>query len=97
MDLKLILTTFGLVFLAELGDKTQLATFCLSADCDSRVSVFLGSAVALVLSSLLAVLCGGFVARLVPPHYIKIAAGIFFIIVGLWTLFTPSSSACSLN
>ena len=42
MDIKLMLTTFGLVFLAELGDKTQLAAFCLSANCDSKVSVFLG-------------------------------------------------------
>lgn len=96
MDYKLILTTFGLVFLAELGDKTQLAAFCLSADCDSKLSVFIGSASALVVSSLLAVLCGGFVARFVPPQYIKIGAGVFFIIVGLWTLFTPTSSACSL-
>jgi len=96
MDYKLILTTFGLVFLAELGDKTQLAAFCLSAECNSKLSVFIGSAAALVLSSLLAVLCGGFVARLVSPQHIKIGAGVFFIIVGLWTLFTPSSSACSL-
>jgi putative Ca2+/H+ antiporter (TMEM165/GDT1 family) len=96
MDYKLILTTFGLVFLAELGDKTQLAAFCLSADCDSKLSVFIGSALALVLSSLLAVLCGGLVARLVPPQYIKIGAGVFFIVVGLWTVFSPSSSACSL-
>jgi putative Ca2+/H+ antiporter (TMEM165/GDT1 family) len=59
MDLKLLLTTFGLVFLAELGDKTQLATFCFSADCeDYRLSVFLGSAGALVLSSLIAVFLG---------------------------------------
>ena len=96
MDYKLILTTFCLVFLAELGDKTQLAAFCLSADCDSKLSVFIGSASALVVSSLLAVLCGGLVARFVSPQYIKIGAGVFFIIVGLWTLFAPASSACSL-
>ena len=58
MDFKMLLTTFGLIFLAELGDKTQLATFCFSADCDSRISVFLGAAGALVLSSLIAVFFG---------------------------------------
>lgn len=87
MDIKLLLTTFGLVFLAELGDKTQLATFCFSADCDSRLSVFLGSAGALVLSSLIAVVFGAAVSRVVPPNYIKIGAGIFFVIVGVWTLY----------
>jgi putative Ca2+/H+ antiporter (TMEM165/GDT1 family) len=87
MDIKLLLTTFGLVFLAELGDKTQLATFCFSADCDSRLSVFLGSAGALVLSSLIAVIFGAAVSRVVPPNYIKMGAGIFFVIVGVWTLY----------
>jgi putative Ca2+/H+ antiporter (TMEM165/GDT1 family) len=87
MDLKLLLTTFGLVFLAELGDKTQLATFCFSADCNSRTSVFLGSAGALVLSSLIAVLFGAAVSRFIPPNYIKIGAGLFFVMVGIWMLF----------
>lgn len=96
MDVKLMLTTFGLVFLAELGDKTQLAAFCLSANCDSKISVFLGSATALVVTSLLAVLLGGVVARYVSPQYIKIGAGIFFILVGLWTVFAPAGKACSL-
>ena len=91
MDLQLLLTTFGLVFLAELGDKTQLATFCFSADCDSRISVFLGSAGALVLSSSLAVLFGAAVSRFVPPSYIKIGAGLFFVLVGVWTLYTARS------
>jgi putative Ca2+/H+ antiporter (TMEM165/GDT1 family) len=88
MDFKLLFTTFGLVFLAELGDKTQLATFCFSADCDSRLSVFLGSAGALVLSSLIAVLLGAAVSRFVSPNAIKIGAGLFFMLVGAWTLYT---------
>ena len=75
------------VALAEMGDKTQLATFCFSADCDSKLSVFLGSAGALVLSSLIAVVFGAAVSRVVPPNYIKIGAGIFFVIVGVWTLY----------
>jgi putative Ca2+/H+ antiporter (TMEM165/GDT1 family) len=87
MDIKLLLTTFGLVFLAELGDKTQLATFCFSADCDNRLAVFLGSAGALVLSSLIAVLLGAGVSRFVSPATIKIGAGVFFVIVGAWTLY----------
>jgi len=87
MDIKLLLTTFGLVFLAELGDKTQLATFCFSADCDNRLAVFLGSAGALVLSSLIAVLLGAGVSRFVSPATIKIDAGVFFVIVGAWTLY----------
>lgn len=79
---------FALVFLAELGDKTQLATFCFSADCENtRLSVFLGAAGALVLSSLIAVLLGAGVSRFVSPAVIKVAAGIFFIAVGGWTLF----------
>ena len=86
MDFKIMLTTFGMVFLAELGDKTQLATFCLSADHNSKLSVFLGSASALVLSSLIAVLCGVVFSRFVPTHYIKVGAGLFFIVVGIWTI-----------
>jgi putative Ca2+/H+ antiporter (TMEM165/GDT1 family) len=86
MDFKMLLTTFGLIFLAELGDKTQLATFCFSADCNSRLSVFLGSAGALVLSSLIAVLFG-------PTNYIKIGAGVFFVIVGILTLYSSVRTA----
>lgn len=86
MDFKLITATFAMVFLAELGDKTQLATFCLSADSRSSLSVFLGSAAALVLSSFLAVLCGAAFSRFIPPHLIKLTAGIFFVGAGIWTL-----------
>ena len=86
MDYKMMLTTFGLVFLAEIGDKTQLATMMLSADCDCKYSVFAGSAGALVLCSFLAVVLGAVASRWVPDHYIRIAAGAAFIAVGIWTL-----------
>jgi putative Ca2+/H+ antiporter (TMEM165/GDT1 family) len=89
MDFKLMLTTFGTIFLAELGDKTQLATFAFSAESNSRLAVFLGSAGALVLTSLLGVLFGSAVSRLIPPHYIKIGAGTLFIVLGLWMLLFP--------
>ena len=92
MDLKVMLTTFGLVFLAELGDKTQFATFCLSADNESKISVFLGSACALVITSSIAVLFGAAFSRFIPHNYIKIGTGIFFIIAGIWFLMFPAKS-----
>ncbi len=92
MDYKLILTTFGLVFLAELGDKTQLTALCLAAECQSRAAVFIGSALALVLTSFIAVFCGDLLARFIPPFYIKIGAGLFFVVTGLMILFTASLS-----
>ena len=89
MDLKVLLTTFGMIFLAELGDKTQLATFAFAADSKSRLAVFLGSAGALVMTSLLAVVFGSAVSRLIPPTYIKAGAGALFIILGFWMLLFP--------
>ncbi|MBF0100377.1 MAG: TMEM165/GDT1 family protein [Desulfobacterales bacterium] len=89
MDIKVLFSTFALVFFAELGDKTQLATFCIAADCNSsRLSVFLGSALALILTSLLAVFCGDMVSRFIPETYIKGTAGIFFILAGVYILYS---------
>ncbi|MFP4086917.1 MAG: TMEM165/GDT1 family protein [Desulfobacteraceae bacterium] len=89
MDFKVLLTTFGMVFIAELGDKTQLATFAFAAESKTKLAVFIGSAGALILSSLLAVLFGSAVSRLIPPHYIKIGAGGLFVLLGLWMLLFP--------
>jgi putative Ca2+/H+ antiporter (TMEM165/GDT1 family) len=89
MDLKLLLTTFATIFLAELGDKTQLATLAFSAEGKSRLAVFIGSAGALVLTSLLGVVFGAAVAKFIPPNYIKIGAGVLFVILGLWMLISP--------
>jgi putative Ca2+/H+ antiporter (TMEM165/GDT1 family) len=81
MDWKLLGSTFAAIFLAELGDKTQLATLALATD-RSRWTVFAGSALALVTSSALAVLGGDLVARTIPPHWIRRGAGALFIVLG---------------
>ena len=83
MDWKLLATTFGAVFVAELGDKTQLATLSLSSGKVNRLSVFLGSASALVCTSLIAVLAGDLISRWIPPQYIRRGAGALFIALGL--------------
>jgi putative Ca2+/H+ antiporter (TMEM165/GDT1 family) len=83
MDLKLLFSTFGLVFLAELGDKTQLATLSLATSGTSKLSVFLGSALALILTSAIAVLVGGELTRLVPAIWIQRVAGVGFLVMGV--------------
>ena len=89
MDFRTLFTTFGMIFLAELGDKTQLATLCFAAENRSRLAVFLGSAAALVLTSFLAVVCGAFVCRVIPASYIKMGAGALFVLLGLWIILSP--------
>ncbi len=79
-------TTFLTVFLAELGDKTQLATFLLAAKSSHRGLVFLGAAVALVTSSALGVLAGKLVGEYLPLSWIRLASGILFILLGLLIL-----------
>ncbi|OPZ51284.1 MAG: hypothetical protein BWY92_00275 [Firmicutes bacterium ADurb.BinA052] len=83
---KVALTTFATVFLAELGDKTQLATMLLVAQGKSPLAVFLGSASALVVSSLVGVLAGGLIAKYIPEIWVRIAAGSGFIILGVLLL-----------
>lgn len=90
MDVKTLLTTFGMIFLAELGDKTQLATFAFAAEAKSRLAVFLGSAGALVLTSLLAVVFGAAVSRAIPANYIRIGAGVLFVLLGLYMVILPA-------
>jgi Ca2+/H+ antiporter, TMEM165/GDT1 family len=83
MDWKLLTSTFALVFLAELGDKTQLATLSLAASGKSRLLVFLGAASALVATSAIAVVVGEGLARLVPEAWIRRLAGVGFLAMGL--------------
>jgi putative Ca2+/H+ antiporter (TMEM165/GDT1 family) len=74
------------VFLAELGDKTQLATFRFAGESKSRLAVFLGSAGALALTFLLGVVFGSVVSRVGPANHIKIGAGGLFVLLSLWML-----------
>lgn len=87
MDLKVFLTVFGAVFIAELGDKTQLSTLLFAADKQAgKWTVFVGASLALVVASGIGVLAGGWISRYVgekPLHYL---AGIGFIGIGVWTL-----------
>ena len=96
MDWKIALSTFGVVFLAELGDKTQLATFGLAAGTEGRKwSVFLGSAIALVASSAIAVLAGALVGDLVPLKWLERAGGIAFVALGAWMLWKSFGPAAA--
>lgn len=86
MDWKLFASTFAAIFLAEMGDKTQLATMSLSAG-SSRWVVFAAAATALVATSAVAVIAGEAVARVVPAVWVKRGAGLLFIALGLLYLF----------
>jgi len=80
--LPLVGSTFLTVFLAELGDKTQLATVAISGTSNRPLLVFLGSASALVLASLLGALAGGSLAQLVPTEVLQLAAALGFVVIG---------------
>jgi len=86
MDWRTFLAAFGTLFLAEMGDKTQLAVFSLTAQSRAPLSVFLGASLALVVVTLVGVLLGGLVTQLVPPRYLRLGAGILFLALGLYTI-----------
>lgn len=87
MDYKILFTVFVTVFVAELGDKTQLATMLFASGQNvSRLSVFLGSALALITTSALGVLAGDLISRYLSEKQLSVIAGLGFIIVGIWTL-----------
>ena len=87
MDIKVLLTVFTTVFVAELGDKTQLATLLFSSDkAVSKLTVFVGASLALVLASGIGVLAGSVISQYVSEKYLHYLAGIGFIGIGIWTL-----------
>ena len=82
--LQVFLTTATTVFLAELGDKTQLAALLLSAQSGRPAVVFVGASLALICSSLVGVLLGRWLSRLMAPEQLERAAGVIMVVLGLW-------------
>ena len=83
MILTLLFTTFFTVFLAEMGDKTQLTTITLSSTTNKPLAVLIGSSSALILATLLGALAGGSMANLIPAFLLKLLSGIVFLIIGV--------------
>ena len=88
MDWKLIATSFAAVFVAELGDKTQIAAFSLAAGGASRWAVFAGASLGLVAATALAVAAGDLVGRHLPPVWLQRGAGVLFVVIGVATLWS---------
>jgi putative Ca2+/H+ antiporter (TMEM165/GDT1 family) len=88
MDWRILTTVFMSVFIAELGDKTQLATMLFASDKEvSKLTVFIGAALALVVTSAIGVAAGSVLSNYISGKQLQIVAGIGFIVIGVWTLF----------
>lgn len=87
MEYKIFFTVLITVFIAELGDKTQLATMLFAADKDvSKMSVFMAASLALILASAVSVLAGSLLSQYISTKHLHYVAGIGFIGIGVWTL-----------
>ncbi|HZN09511.1 MAG TPA: TMEM165/GDT1 family protein [Pyrinomonadaceae bacterium] len=86
MDLRVMLTTLGIIFLAEMGDKTQLAAMTMSAQTKKPWAVFIGASVALAAVSAIGVLVGGVIGQYVPLEWVKRVAALAFIVIGVLML-----------
>jgi Ca2+/H+ antiporter, TMEM165/GDT1 family len=87
MDWKILGTAFVTLFLAELGDKTQLAIITMTSKTESKWAVFIGASLALVFVSLLAVLVGGVLSQYVPTEWLQRIVAVAFIVIGVLMLF----------
>lgn len=88
MDWKIFITIFGSVFIAELGDKTQLATMLFAADKEvSKYTVFFAASAALIVASAIGVLAGSLMSEYINEKYLHYLAGTGFILIGAFTLY----------
>ncbi len=84
MDWKLTLATFTTIFVAELGDKTQVATIALASQSKSTLSILIGVVVALALAGIIGVFAGRLFAQFINPQILKYTAGSLLIVMGIW-------------
>ncbi len=89
MEWKIFFTVFGAMFVAELGDKSQVATMLFASDKDvSKLTIFLAASAALVIATGIGVLAGSFVSEYINEKYLNYLAGTGFIAIGIWTFYT---------
>jgi Ca2+/H+ antiporter, TMEM165/GDT1 family len=86
MDWRVFLTTFGVIFLAEMGDKTQLAAMTMAAQSKKPWAVFFGAALALAAVSAIGVLVGSVIGNYIPLIWVKRVAALAFIVIGILIL-----------
>jgi putative Ca2+/H+ antiporter (TMEM165/GDT1 family) len=87
MDWKILGTSFLVLFLAELGDKTQLAVITMTASTESKIAVFIGASLALIVVTGLGVLVGGILTQYVPTEWLQRIVAVAFITIGVLMLF----------
>ena len=86
MDLKVFFSTFLIIFLAELGDKTQFAAMLLGAQNQSKITVLLAVVLALSIAGAMGVLLGSILSNYISPKALQVISGSLFIVFGVWTL-----------
>ena len=84
--IKIIITSFWIIFLAELGDKTQFQTMILASQTRNPIAVFIGASSALVVSVIIGIIFSNFIIRYIPEEVIRMASGFLFIAIGILTL-----------
>lgn len=88
MDWKIFLTIFAAVFIAELGDKTQLATMLFATDKETnKYIVFFAASAALIVATAIGVLAGSLLSEYINERYLHYIAGAGFIVIGVFTLY----------
>ena len=86
MDWKILIATFSTIFLAELGDKTQIAAIIMTSKTNKPLTVFIGSMIAFAVITIIGVAFGGVITKVIPIYLIKVLSAVAFITIGILIL-----------